>query len=219
MAYEEERGEGRDGGPGDRPEPSAVNPWRDIFFRPRATTRWLLAHETPGSALWLWLSFTALFVAALFLALTFYPGTFDRQVTRMQLVLFTPVIFLASWGYFVIQSQLLYLLGRLLGGRCTPGGMRVVNAFTTVIPSVVLGLVRLGLLFAVGRKSTALLVIDNVIMIWTVYISLGGIAAAAEITAWRALVIYLATMAVWFAGVWLAAAVLKGVGGLLPGLL
>lgn len=203
----------RDNTPPEEPEtPAAVNPWRDIFIRPRATTRWLLATETEGAALWLWMSCTALFIVIIFLGLTFYPGSFDRAVTRMQLVVFTPVIFLVSWIYFVIQSHLLCLLGNLAGGRATVGAMRVVNAYTTVIPTVVFGLIRLGLLLAFGREGALVWIVNNVLLVWTFWISLGGIATAAQLPSWRAMAVYVATVVFWMATVSLAVGALQALG-------
>ncbi len=192
----------------DRQEvPAEINPWRDIYFRPQATTRWLLANETAKSAQMLWLSFTALFIVGLFLVVMFYPGSFDHRVTRMQLVVYTPLIFLFSWIYFLAESYLLCVFSKLMGGRCEVREMRVVNAFTTVIPGVVLGLARLMVLFFVGRQGLLVTLVDNVVLGWSVYITLSGVAVATGITAWRALAVCLAS-----AGVWLAAgaAVLQG---------
>jgi hypothetical protein len=201
MDEQERREEEEDGADRRQETPADINPWRDIFFRPRATTRWLLANETAGSALMLWLSFTALFIVALFLTVMFFPGSLGERVTKIQLVVFTPVIFLFSWVYFVVESYLLCVLSRLIGGRCEVWEMRVVNAFTTVIPGVVLGLARLGVLFVVGREGLAAKLVDNAILVWTVYITLCGVAAAAGINAWRALAVCLASI-----GLWLAAA-------------
>ena len=209
---EEEREKRDDSPPEEHETPTAVNPWRDIFVRPRATTRWLLANETEGAALWMWLSCTALFIVILFLGLTFYPGSFDRAATRMQLVIFTPLIFLASWVYFVIQSHLLSLLGNLAGGRATVGAMRVVNAYTTVIPTVVFGLVRLGLLLAFGREGTVALIVSNILLVWTFWISLGSIAAAAQLSSWRAMGVYVATVVFWMAAVSVAVGALQALG-------
>ncbi len=210
---EEERREGdeqaeTDGQP---PEPE-INPWRDIFFRPRATTRWLLAHETASSAQMMWLSFTALFIAMLFLTVMVFPDRF--RVSKIQLVFLTPVFFLLSWVYFIVESYLLCVLSRLLGGRCEIWEMRVVNAFTTVIPGVVLGMARLGVFYFISRQGTVAMLVDNIFLVWSAYITLGGISAAAGIVAWRALVVYLVSI-----GIWLGAAVLlQGLAGLMPAL-
>ncbi len=193
-----------------------INPWRDIFFRPRATTRWLLANETAESAQMMWLSFTALFIVILFLAVMFKPGGSGGAVTKMQLVIFTPVIFLLSWVYFVVQSYLLCALGRLLGGRCEVWEMRVVNAFTTAIPGAFLGFVQLGAFLLFDRKGAVSMLVDNVILVWSAYITLGGVAAAAGIPAWRALVAYLASAGLWLAGFWIVALLLPGAAGALP---
>lgn len=179
-----------------QPEPE-ISPWRDIFFRPRATTMWLLAHETAASAQTLWLSFTALFIAMLFLTVMFFPDKF--QVSKIQLVFLTPVFFLLSWVYFIVESYLLCALSRLAGGWCEVWQMRVVNAFTTVIPTVVLGLVRLGVLFFVGREGMVATVVDNAVVIWSAYITLGGIAAATGLATWRALAVYMVSFGAWAA--------------------
>jgi hypothetical protein len=205
--------------PGRPPEaPLAINPWRDIFFRPRATTRWLLANETAASAQTLWLSCTALFIVVLFLTVMFYPGSFDRQVTKIQLVIFTPTIFLLSWVYYIAESYLLCAIGKLLGGRCEVWEMRVVNAFTTVIPGVVLGFLRLGVFFFIARQGPVMMLVDNVILVWSAYITLGGIATAAKITFWRAMVVYLVSVGVVVAGAGVAGVLLQGGAGVLPGL-
>jgi hypothetical protein len=194
---------------GQPPEPE-INPWRDIFFRPRATTRWLLAHETASSAQMMWLSFTALFIAMLFLTVMVFPDRF--RVSKIQLVFLTPVFFLLSWVYFIVESYLLCVLSRLLGGRCEIWEMRVVNAFTTVIPGVVLGMARLGVFYFISRHGTVAMLVDNIFLVWSAYITLGGISAAAGIVAWRALVVYLVSI-----GIWLGAAVLlQGLAGLMP---
>ncbi len=193
--------------------PAAINPWRDIFFRPRVTTRWLLVNETAASAQMLWLSFTALFIVGLFLTVMFDPGSLERQVTKMQLVVYTPLIFLFSWIYFVVESYLLCVLSRLLGGRCEVREMRVVNAFTTVIPGVVLGLARIGLLFLIDREGTAAKLVDNAVLVWSLYITLCGVAAAAGIAAWRALVVCLASVGLWLAAGMTILLVLKSLAG------
>lgn len=186
---------------GEPPEPENISPWRDIFFRPRATARWLLANETAGSAQMLWLSFTAFFMVMLFLTFTLYPGKFDQVWSKMQLVMLTPVIFLVSWGYFILQSYLLWSLSRLLGGRTDASAMKIINAYTTVIPSVVFGLISLGLSFVVGRDGIGAKVLENVTMVWAMYISLACLSAAAGISSWRSLVVYLTSLLIWIAGV------------------
>jgi hypothetical protein len=205
---EEERGRTGEPGEADRRErepeggpEQEIIPWRDVFFRPRATTRWLLAHETASTARMLWLSFTALFIAMLFLTVMFFPDSF--RVSRIQLVFLTPLFFLLSWVYFLVQSYLLCVLSRLAGGRCEVWEMQVVNAFTTVIPAVVLGLVRLGGFYLAGREGLAAKLVDNVCVVWAAYITLGGIAAAAGISTLRALAVYMVSF-----GVWAAAALL-----------
>lgn len=210
---EEERRAGEEPEEAGRKEPEPdINPWRDIFFRPRATTRWLLAHETAGSAQTLWLSFTALFIAMLFLTVMFFPDRF--RVSKIQLVFLTPVFFLLSWVYFIVESYLLCALSRLLGGWCEVREMRVVNAFTSVIPGVLLGLARLGVFYFLDREGTVAKVVDNIIIVWSAYITLSGIATAAGIPVWRALVVYFVSI-----GVWLGAAVLlQGAASFLPGL-
>lgn len=212
---EEERREGEETEEVLRPEPEPepeLNPWRDIFFRPRATTRWLLARETAATARTIWLSFTALFIAMMFLTVMFFP---DRvQVTKIQLVVMTPGFFLLSWIYFILESYLLCALSRLAGGRCEVWEMRVVNAFTTVIPAVVLGLTWLGTMFFFGSEGIVAKLMVNVIVIWSAYIRLGGIAAAAGIATWRALAVYLVSEGIWFA----AARLMQGAAGFLPGL-
>lgn len=211
---EEERRDGEEPRETERQQetPPEIKPWRDIFFRPRATTRWLLANETAASAQMLWLSCTALFIVMLFLTVTFLPDKF--KVARIQLVYLTPVFFLLSWVYFIVESYLLCVLSRLLGGRCEVWEMRVVNAFTTVIPVVVLSILRLAVFYFVDRQGVVAKVVENVILVWTAYITLGGIAAAAGIAAWRALIVYMVSIGIWFA----AAALLQGAAGFLPGL-
>ncbi len=204
---EEERGRSGEHGGTERQEPEPdISPWRDIFFRPQATTRWLLAHETAASARMLWLSFTALFIAMLFLTVMIFPDRF--QVSRIQLVFLTPLFFLLSWVYFLVQSYLLCVLSRLAGGRCEVWEMRVVNAFTTVIPTVVLGLARLGVFFLAGREGLAAKLVDNAVVVWSAYITICGIAAAAGMPKLRALAVYLVSFGVWAAAAalvfWLA---------------
>jgi hypothetical protein len=216
MDEERRAGEGAEDRDGPPETPPDINPWRDIFFRPRATTRWLLANETAASAQMMWLSFTALFVVMLFLTVMFYPGDFDRQETKIQLVKFTPVIFLLSWLYYIAESYLLYALSRLMGGRCEVWEMRVVNAFTTAIPGVFLGVVRLAVFFLIARKGLVTTLVDNVILIWSSYITMGAIATAANIPIWRAMVVYVGSAGIWIAAYYAAAAVLPGLAGLLP---
>lgn len=189
--------------------PEDINPWRDIFVRPRATARWLIARETAASAQMLWLSFTAFFIVMLFLMLTFYPGKFDRAWSKMQLVMLTPVVFLVSWGYFIAESYLLWLFTRLLGGRSEVRVMRIINAYTTVIPSVVFGLLSLGLSFLVSRDSLVAKIFENVTMVWTMWISLASLSIAAGISAWRAVTAYLASLIIWIGGVAVAIGLLK----------
>ena len=213
---EEERRAGDEPETGRQPEPLPdINPWRDIFFRPRATTRWLLAHETAASAQMMWFSFTALFIVMLFLAVIFKPGSEGGALTKMQLVIFTPLIFLLSWVYYIVESYLLCALSRLMGGRCEVWEMRVVNAFTTAIPGVFLGFVQLGVFIFFDRKGLVTTLVDNVILVWSAYITLGAIAAAAGIPAWRALVVYVTSAGLWLAGFWIASLLLPGVAGLL----
>lgn len=214
---EEERRAGEEPGTDRQPEKLPdINPWRDIFFRPRATTRWLLANETAESAQMMWLSFTALFIVILFLAVMLKPGSHDGAVTKMQLVIFTPLIFLLSWVYFIVESYLLCGLSRLMGGQCEVWEMRVVNAFTTAIPGAFLGFVQLGVFLLFDRQGIVTMLVDNVILVWSAYITLGGVAAAAGIPAWRALAVYLTSAGLWLAGFWIAALLLPGVAGLLP---
>ncbi|MDR7867865.1 MAG: YIP1 family protein [Sporomusaceae bacterium] len=213
---EEERRAGKEPGTGRQPETLPdINPWRDIFFRPRATTRWLLTKETAESAQTMWFSFTALFIVMLFLAVMFKPGNGDGAVTKMQLVIFTPLIFMLSWVYYIVESYLLCALSRLMGGRCEVWEMRVVNAFTTAIPGVFMGFVQLGVFIFFDRKGLVTTLVDNVVLVWSSYITLGAIAAAAGIPAWRALVVYMASAGLWLAGFWIASLLLPGVAGLL----
>lgn len=198
---EEERSPG-----GEAERERDINPWRDIFFRPRATTRWLLAHETSASALTMWLSFTALFIAMLFLTVMFFPDKF--LISKIQLVFLTPVFFVLSVVYYIVESYLLCALSRLAGGRCEVWEMRIVNAFTTVIPAVVLGLLRLAVFYFVDREGTVAKFVDNAVVVWSGYITLCGISAAAGIAAWRSLTVYLVSVGMWFAAAlavwWLA---------------
>lgn len=212
---EEERTEDANGEP---PATDEINPWKDIFFKPRATTRWLLAHETPAAAQTLWLSFTAFFIVLAFFSLMFFPGNFDRVWAKMQLVMLTPMIFLVSWGYFILGSYLLLQICRLLGGRAEVGDMRVVNAYTTAIPSVVFGIV--GLVFALvfGRSGPLAGAFENITMIWALYIALSGISAATGLSPWRALAAYLSSVAIWMAVTAATVSLLKIVLPRLPAL-
>lgn len=220
-----DNGQPQDEREGGGPEPAGVpqplpdiRPWRDMFFRPRATVRWLLERETARSALLQWLSFTSLCMVVVFLAVMLYPGVFEHKVTKMELVVATPFVFLLSWGYFVVSSYLFWLVGRLLGGRCEVWEMRVVNAFTTVIPGVVFGGLRFGLFVLFGKVGLAGTLADNAMMLWSGYITLSGIAAVAGISVWRALAVYFVSLGVWMVAVMAAAAVVRAVFGQLPGM-
>jgi hypothetical protein len=191
------------------PVPDDISPWRDIFLRPRATARWLVANETATGAQTLWLSFTAFFLVILFLTLNFYPAKFDRAWSKMQLVMLTPVVFLLSWGYFILESYLLGAFARVLGGQAEVSTMRVINAYTTVIPSVVFGLLSLGLSFLVSRDGLAAKAFENITMVWAMWISLASLSVAAGISAWRAMAAYLGSLMVWIIGVMLGVGLLK----------
>lgn len=180
-----------------RPASPAVNPWPGMLVRPRSTICWLLDNETQQSARMLWLSFTALFIATLFLALMVYPADFDRATVRIRLVLATPVLFLLSYLYFIAESYLLYRVSAWFGGGASQAEMRIVNAYTTVIPGVILGLVNVGLSVLFGSDSPLVGFAGNLIVGWSIYITAAGIAAAEGFAPWKGLVVYLITLAVW----------------------
>ncbi len=180
-----------------RPEPRSVNPWLGILFQPRSTVIWLLQHETQKAARTLWLSFTALCIAILFLAVFIYPGDFDRAAVRIRLVIATPVIFALSYLYFIAESYLLHKASEWLRGRSRVQDMRVVNAYTTVVPGVILGLLNLGLAALLGPDSLLLSLAGNLILGWTIYITAVGIAVAAGFSPWKGLLVYLITLLLW----------------------
>jgi hypothetical protein len=177
--------------------PQGGNPWLRILYRPYSTILWLLQHETPQSARTLWLSFTALFIVILFVAVMFYPGGFDRVAIRMRLVIATPIIFALSYLYFIAESFLLHKASNWFGGRSQVASMRVVNAYTTVIPGVILGLLNIGLAALLGTDSQLLHIADNLIIGWSIYITAAGIAAAAGFSPWKGLLVYLVTLLLW----------------------
>jgi hypothetical protein len=164
----------------------------------------------------MWLSFTALFVVMLFLTVMFYPGDFERQETKMQLVKFTPVIFLLSWLYYLAESYLMYALSRLLGGRCEVWEMRVVNAFTTAIPGVFLGIVRLAVFFLIARKGLVTTLVDNVILNWSSYIRWGRLLRRPVSRYGGRWSFTWGPAGIWIVGYYAAAAVLPGLACLLP---
>ena len=181
-----------------RPEPQSGNPWLAILYRPRNTMLWLLQHETQQSARTLWLSFTALLIVILFLAVMIYPGSFDRVEARIELVIATPFIFALSYLYFVAESYLLHKTSVWFGGRSQVAAMQVVNAYTTVIPGVILGLLNVGLAVLFGPDSQMLSIAGNLIIGWSIYITAVGIAAAAGFAPWKGLLVYLVTLFLWF---------------------
>ncbi|MDR3589407.1 MAG: Yip1 family protein [Negativicutes bacterium] len=199
-----------------RPEPPRrLHPWLGILFQPRSTMLWLLRHETQQSARTMWLSFTALFIVIMFIAVFLYPGDFDRAAVRIRLVIATPVIFALSYLYFIVESYMLHKAGEWLGGRSHVADMRVVNAYTTVVPGVILGLLNVGLSVLFGHDSPLPGFAGNLILGWTIYITAVGIAAAAGFSPWKGLLVYLVTLLLWLG---LAALVGLLVFGQLPAL-
>jgi hypothetical protein len=180
-----------------RPEPKSGNSWLGILFRPRSTMLWLLRHETRQSARMLWLSFTALFIVIMFLAVMIYPGGIDRAAVRIRLVIATPFIFVLSYLYFIAESYLLHKAANWLGGRSQVADMQVVNAYTTVIPGVILGLLNVGLTVLLGPDSLLLSLAGNLIIGWSIYITAAGVAAAASFSPWKGLLVYLVTLVLW----------------------
>jgi len=178
-------------------ETEKVNPWVAMFFRPRETLRWLVLNETVLQAKMLWLSFTAVFIIGLFVVTTFAPGIVDRGEGRMQLVIATPLIFALSWTCFLVESYLLHLVSNKLGGRSQIPAMRIVTAYTTVVPGLIFGAVNLAVFFLGGRDTYLQLLVQYIIMVWALYISACGIAAAAEITIRKALIVYFIAALLW----------------------
>ncbi|MDR3561109.1 MAG: Yip1 family protein [Negativicutes bacterium] len=192
-----------------QPEPD-IHPWLGVLVRPRSTLEQLLRRETPQSARTLWLSFTALVIAFLFLGATFYPGDLDRAALRMRLVFATPFIFALSYLYFVVESYLLHKVGEWFGGRSTPAAMRVINAYTTVIPGVILGPLNILVAVLLDKDSLVRGTLENIILGWTVYITAVGIGVAAGINPWRGLAVYIVTLLFWLALGLLAGTLLFG---------
>lgn len=191
-------------------EPENIQPWRDIFFRPRATCRYLIRHETSGSATMMWLALTALLIVILFLNIMLSPAKGDITAAKMRLVLITPIIFLFSGVFYVVESYLLWLSLKLFGGKAQLETVRIAYSFTQVIPSAVFIIISLILAFIIPRDSLIASLVSNIIMGWSLYITLVGLAESSGIVAWRSLVAYLVTLAVW-AVVILAIAALFGV--------
>jgi hypothetical protein len=124
-------------------------------------------------------------------------------MTKIQLVVFTPVIFLLSWVYFLVSSYLFWYFSRAAGSQAELWRLKVVNSFTTVIPSVVFGFLRIAVFFTLGHDSAVGKLAENAIIIWSIYITLAAVAEATLLPVWRAMVVYIFT-----AGVMLAAGAL-----------
>ncbi|HMM20984.1 MAG TPA: Yip1 family protein [Selenomonadales bacterium] len=178
-------------------EPEDIQLWRDMFFRPRAACRWLIRHETSGSATMMWLALTALLIVMMFLSIMVGSAKGDASAAKMRLVLITPILFLLSGVFYVVESHLLWLGLRLFGGKARPEDVRIVYSFTQVIPTAVFIIISLLLSLLIPRDSLLSSVVANIIMGWSLYITLAGLAEAGGIGAWRSLAVYFASLAVW----------------------
>lgn len=198
QTQEETAGQGRFRGQGPD-KPVKISPWRDIFFKPRASVRWLLENESPASARMVWLSFTAFFIASVFLMVMLNPGQLDPASARLQIVLAIPAVFLFSLGFFLIESYLIFYVARLFGSKAGWDGIKIIFAFTNVIPGAAFILVNFLAYFLLGAEGAAASAVHNLIAGWSIVIAVLGLAEGAAFAVWRAIAVYIITIGLWVA--------------------
>jgi len=172
--------------------PDKTNPWISLLFRPRLTIRQLLENETDESAWKLWENFTILITVIAIIFVMLPPSMLEKTHLIIK-EWFLGILILATFNIaiFYLGSYISWKTSLWLGGQCEKSQMRIVYAWTTIIPVVVFGAIEILFTFLFGEESMLVMLTYIIWILWELVISIAGIREAANLSIWRAGVVVL----------------------------
>jgi uncharacterized membrane protein len=132
-----------------------TNPWISLLFRPRLTIRQLLENETDEST-WrqLWVTFTILITVIAFIFAMLTHSVWEKPYYNIEERLLIALVFATvNIAMFYLGSYISWKTSLWLGGQCEKSQMRIVYAWTTIIPVVVFGAIEILFTFLFGKES------------------------------------------------------------------
>lgn len=176
--------------------------WIALLFRPRLTIRELLEKETAKSAWDLWINFTIVLVAAApiigYLQNAIW-GVPNLKFTEWLLAI--PVIVIINLLMFHFESYFFWKTSMWLGGRCEKHEMRIVLAWSTIIPVLVFGSVDTILTLLLGKENLLALIVSNIGVIWGAVIAIASIRELTNLSIWRAGVVWVSPYLIVMGGI------------------
>jgi hypothetical protein len=166
-------------------------PWIAFLFRPRLTIRELLEKETEKSAWNLWVNFTIVLVVVA--PIIGYLQTViwgEPNLKFKQWLLGISVLVVINLLMFYFGSYLFWKTSLWLGGNCEKSQMRIVFAWSTIIPVLVFGSIDTIFTLLLGKENLLVLLANNIGVIWSATITIASIREITNLSIWRAGVVW-----------------------------
>lgn len=169
-----------------------TNPWISLLFRPRLTIRQLLENETDESIWKLWVNYTILITVIAIIFAMLPPSMWEKPYLSIK-EWFLVILFIATLNIamFYLGSYIFWKTSLWLGGQCEKSQMRIVYVWTTIIPVVVFGAIEILFTFLLGKESMLVMLTEIIWTLWDLVISIAGIREAANLSIWRAGVVWI----------------------------
>jgi hypothetical protein len=169
-----------------------TNPWISLLFRPRLTIRQLLENETDESIWKLWVNYTILITVIAIIFAMLPPSMWEKPYLSIK-EWFLVIVVLATGNIamFYLGSYIFWKTSLWLGGQCEKSQMRIVYVWTTIIPVVVFGAIEILFTFLFGKESMLVMLTEIIWTLWDLVISIAGIREAANLSIWRAGVVWI----------------------------
>jgi hypothetical protein len=172
--------------------PDKTNPWISLLFHPRLTIRQLLENETDESIWKLWVNYTILITVVAIIFAMLPPSMWEKPYLSIK-EWFLVIVVLATGNIamFYLGSYIFWKTSLWLGGQCEKSQMRIVYVWTTIIPVVVFGAIEILFTFLFGKESMLVMLTEIIWTLWDLVISIAGIREAANLSIWRAGVVWI----------------------------
>jgi hypothetical protein len=151
-----------------------------------------LENETDESIWKLWVNYTILITVIAIIFAMLPPSMWEKPYLSIKewflviLVLATLNIAMLYLGSYIFWKTSLWL-----GGQCEKSQMRIVYAWTGIIPVVVFGPIEILFTFLFGKESMLVMLTEIIWTLWDLVISIVGIREAANLSIWRAGVVWI----------------------------
>ncbi|AIF52903.1 Yip1 family protein [Pelosinus sp. UFO1] len=172
------------------------------MFRPRLTIRELLERETDKSVWNLWVSFTILLAVVAPMIGYLQAAIWGEPNLKLKEWLFgTAALVIINLLMFYFGSYFFWKTSLWLGGQCEKSQMRIVFAWTTIIPCVFFGSIDAIFTLLLGKENMVVFLANNVGVIWGSVVTIAGIRETTNLSIWRAGVVWMSPYVIVIGGV------------------